>query len=159
MDTINNVKNFFASKSYKLMLWIVAELLLLAVVFALGVRVGLHKARYSYQWGANYEKNFVSAADRSMKPGGPMDFLRSQGGDFRNAHGLAGDIVSISDSTVIIKDRNNKENTIVVNDKTVINSGQDNIQVSDLAAGERIVVIGKPDNQGVINAELIRVFK
>jgi hypothetical protein len=163
MNTINNVKNFFTSKSYKWFLWVIAEVLLLAIIFALGVRVGMHKARYSYNWGANYERNFMGHRDgQGMMPGikgGPMGFFGERGGDFRNAHGLAGTIVSITDNNIVVKDRDNKENTVSVSDKTMIKSGRDDIKIGDLKVDEKIVVMGKPDDSGVINAELIRVFK
>ena len=170
MHIVHKVKNFFTSKPYGWTLWVVAEVVLLAIVFALGVRVGLHKAKYSYEWGANYERNFMGREygpmgiegpgilPPIMRPGGPMDFLGERGGDFRNAHGLAGDIVSIADNKIIIKDQNNKENTVAVNDKTMIKSGKDDIKIGDLKTDEKIVVMGKPDDSGVINAELIRVF-
>lgn len=168
MDTINKVKSFFTSKSYKWILWIVAELIILAIVFALGVRVGLHKAKYSYEWGVNYERNFTGRSHRPMEFGGPgmppmgqaglMGFFGERGQDFRNAHGLAGDIISIADSTIVIKDRDNKENTVSVSDKTIIKSGRDDVKINDLKTGQKIIVLGKPDDSGVINAELIRVF-
>lgn len=166
MYIINKLKNFFTSKSYSWILWVVAEIVLLAIVFALGVRVGLHKAKYSYEWGANYERNFMGREHGpmgfdgpGMPPMGPMDFLGERGGDFRNAHGMAGSIVSIADNTIVVKDRDNKENTVLVSDKTIIKSGRDDIKIGDLKTDEKIVVVGKPGDKGVINAELIRVFE
>ena len=165
MDTKNKVKNFFTSKSYKWILWIIAELILLVIVFALGMRVGLHKAKYSYAWGANYERNFTSRPNEPMKQGMPsrnqsglMGFFQERGGDFRNAHGLTGNIVSITGNNIVIKDQGNKKNTIAVDDKTMIKSGKDDIKIGDLKTDEKIVILGKPDSNGVIDAELIRVF-
>ena len=174
METINKVKSFFMSKSYKWVLWVLAEILLLAIVFALGLRVGLHKAKYSFDWGKNYERNFMGNHGDPMGPGmlppmgpngpgkmdqrGPMGFMHNPDRDFRNAHGLAGAIVSIADNRIVIKDKDNNENTVAVTDKTVIKSGRDDVQISDLKNDQKIVVVGKPDDSGVVNAELIRVF-
>ncbi len=159
---MDKLKNIFNSKSYRWILWIVAELLLLALVFALGIRVGIHKAGYSYQWGANYERNFTRSFGRpggpGMMGGGMMGFFRDQGGDLRNAHGLAGVVVSIAGNTLVVKDDSNKENTVTVDDKTIIKAGRNDIKLGDLKTSERIVVIGKPDSSGVIVAELIRAF-
>ena len=58
----------------------------------------------------------------------------------------------------MIKDQSNKENTASVNDKTMIKSGKDDIKIGDLKTDEKIVILGKPDSNGVIDAELIRVF-
>jgi len=168
-DRKNKLKSFFTSKSYSWILWVVAELILLAIVFALGINVGLHKAKYSYEWGANYERNFMGRERGQIgfgEPGGmppkelgnPMDFFGDHGGDFRNAHGLSGSIVSITDNKIVIKDQGNKENTVAVSDKTMIKSGKDDIKIGDLKTDEKIVVMGKPNDSGVIDAELIRVF-
>lgn len=161
MGKTDKMKNFFTSKSYKWILWVIAEVLLLVVVFALGMHVGLHKAKYSYQWGANYERNFIGGPHGQMMPGmpaGSMGFFGERGGDFRNAHGLSGSIVSIADNKIVVKDQDNKENTVAVSDNTIIKSGRDDIKIGDLKTDEKIVVMGKPDSSGVINADLIRVF-
>lgn len=137
-----------------------------AVIFAAGVHVGERRAKYSYQWGDNYERNFVGGSRGMMGgirgqagPGGPLGMMRGfEGRDFRNGHGASGTITSISDSTIIIKDRDNKENTILVSDKTIIKNGQADIKITDLKKDENMVVIGSPGDNGVINADLVRVF-
>ena len=131
---------------------IIGGVIITLVIFAAGVSVGIHKARFSDRFANNYERNFAP-------PRGPIDFMRGmEGQDFRNAHGIAGTIISITDNNIIVKDRGNKENTIAVSDKTVINRGRDNIKISDLKTDDEIVVMGKPADNGVINADLIRVF-
>jgi hypothetical protein len=137
-----------------------------AIVFAAGVHVGERRARYSYQWGANYERNFVGGPRGMMGgsrgqggPGGPVGMMRNfEGQDFRNGHGIAGTIMSIADNNIVIKDRSGKENTITVNDKTIIKNGPADIKITDLKNDESVVVIGSPGDSGVINADLIRVF-
>jgi hypothetical protein len=89
-------------------------------------------------------------------PAGLPDF---QGRDFRNAHGLAGSIISISGNTVVIKDKDEKENTVSVTGKTLIKRGKETIAVNNLKQGDEIVVLGKPDKEGgMVNADLIRVM-
>ena len=80
------------------------------------------------------------------------------GQDFRNGHGIAGTIVSITDNNIIIKDRAGKENTVTVSDKTLIKNGQTDLKITDLKNDESLVVIGNPSDNGVVNADLIRVF-
>jgi hypothetical protein len=72
---------------------------------------------------------------------------------------LAGSIISITDNNLVIKDRDGKENTVTVTDKTVIKSGRENLKIGDLKAGDQIVVLGNPAENGVVNADLIRVFE
>src|SRR3990172_4150311 len=80
---------------------IVAGTLLVAlIIFAAGVGVGLRKARFSYRWGENYERNFMGSRfnDGRGMMGGRSGFLCGMmrvfsGRDFRNAHGLSGTII------------------------------------------------------------------
>ncbi len=138
-----------------------AALIVLAS-FAGGVFVGFHKAKFSCDWGKNYEMNFMGPRIDMRQPGpagfiGPM-MRKFEGRDFRNPHGVAGTIISVSDGSLVIKDRDDKENAIAVNDKTIIKSKGDDIELSDLKVDDKIVVIGQPGDEGVINASLIRVF-
>lgn len=160
MDTQNPVK----SKNLKLVLAIIGVLFLIFASFASGVAVGLRKAKFSYQWGQNYERNFMGGM-KNFSPferdgrGGMMDFSKMmEGRDFRNAHGLSGTIISIVDNNLIVKDRDNQENTVAVTERTVIKDHFVDVKMADLKVNDQIVIIGRPDEKGVINAELIRVF-
>lgn len=162
---MNDIKTFVKTKTFKTILWIVGGLLIILISFAAGIRVGLHKARYSYQWGANYERNFIGGPRGMMNGGqrgfngGPEGMMNGfQGKDFRNGHGVAGIIASISDNNIIIKDNSGKENTVAVSDKTIIKNGNQDIKITDLKNDENIVVMGNPGDKGVVNADLIRVF-
>ena len=162
---MDKLKKVVESKYFKVAFYSVAIVTFVAIVFGAGVSVGLHKARYSYQWGANYERNFAGRPQhRQMGPGGlgdpegPMGFFGGGGREMRNANGLAGTVVSIADNLIVIKDEQNKENTVSVSDKTIIKAGRDEIKIGDLKNDERVVVIGKPDDKGTVAAEFIRVF-
>jgi len=152
------IKEIMTSRKMKTAAAIVGVLVLMFASFASGIAVGFKKARFSYSWGENYERNFVGP--RMLPPGGPMGDPRGmmENRDLRNAHGISGSIVSISGNNIVIKDRDNKENTVAVTDRTLIKDGRNDISISDLKNDERIIVIGKPDNGGVISADLIRVF-
>jgi hypothetical protein len=156
-----------SSKKFKIAAGICGVVILMALSFAVGLQTGLHKARFSFAWGENYERNFTGMHPQmgpKMVPGpgfpermGEMKD-RFEGREFRNAHGLAGAIISISENNIVIKDRDNKENTVSVNDKTLIKSGRDDIKITDLKQDDKIVVMGKPGDNGTVNADLIRVF-
>lgn len=136
--------------------------------FAVGVRVGLHKAQYSYAWGENYERNFGMGFgnnrggerddDRMLFPGRMMGGRDISGQDFRNAHGISGTILSITGNNIVVTDRAGRENTIAISDKTVIKNGRNTETLSDLTANDQVVVVGNPGDTGVVNADLIRVF-
>jgi hypothetical protein len=163
------------SKKIKVAVAVVGFFLIVFISFAGGMAVGLHKAKFSYQWGQNYERNFmgsekgngrgkesVGCAGKMMggcAGGGMQNFPRNaEGQNFRNAHGLAGTILSISDNNLIIKDRDNKEATITTTEKTLIKRGVDDLKITDLKANDQLVIMGTPNDQGVVTADLIRVF-
>ncbi|MDO8529662.1 MAG: hypothetical protein Q7S18_03260 [bacterium] len=145
----------FGGKKIKIAALIVGLVIIILGSFSTGVFVGLMKARFSSKFGENYERNFTGSRMGEGRSGFMREF---SGRDFRNAHGISGTIVSISDNNLIIKDRDEKENTVSVNDKTIIKNGRDTIKIGDLKTDERIVILGKPGDSGTVNADLIRVF-
>lgn len=152
-----DVKTVCQSKGARLTLAVVGMLFLGLACFAAGVAVGLHKARFSYAWGQNYERNFIGERlDRSGWPMLPRDL---EGRDFRNPHGVAGTLLSLpGNDTLVVKDREGKENTVQVTDKTALRRGSQAITLQDLQVGESVVVIGKPSGNGTVTADLIRAF-
>ena len=154
------------SRKLKMAIIIFGAILIALIIFASGVAVGFRKARFSYQWGQNYERNFMGhghglmeAPNRDLNREGMRDFLRGpEGRDFRNPHGIMGAIVSIADNSIIIKNRDNNESIVMTDDKTIIKRNTDDLKISDLKVDDQIVVMGAPNDQGVISAKLIRVF-
>ncbi len=156
------MEKLLKSKKFIIAAVVVGIFILMLASFSLGAAVGFHKARFSFKFGENYERNFMGPRPEMMPPGsmGMMKekFREFEGKGFRNGHGVAGTIISISDNSIVIKDRDNKENTISAGDKTIINRGKDTVKIGDLKNDDEIVVIGKPGDNGAINADLIRVF-
>jgi hypothetical protein len=165
------MKEFIQSKIFKIVAAIIGGFLIVIIIFSAGVSVGLHKARFSADFGRNYERNFMGSRfdnkDDDRNRGGTMighpGFVGNmmnqiEGRDLRNAHGLSGSIVSITDNNIIIKDVNDRESTVTVSEKTLIKSQTDNLQLSDLKVDDQIVIIGNPDENGTVNASLIRIF-
>lgn len=160
------MQEILKSKSFKIATIVIGSVVVALVIFTAGVNVGFRKAKFSFKFGENYERNFMGphlSPDGPMNPNSPMGMMREKVRDFegrgmRNGHGVAGTIISISDNSIVIKDKDEKENTIKASDKTIINRGRDTIKIGDLKNDEEIVVIGKPGDDGVINADLIRVF-
>lgn len=156
------------SKKVKIVAVIVGLVAISVASMAVGVAVGLHKAKFSYRWGENYERNFIGkpVGGHGMMFSGPernewgerMGMRGMHGGAFRNPHGIAGSILSLSENLMVVKDGNNQENTISISDSTLIKFGGETISKSDLKEGDRIVVLGKPGDDGVVKAALIRIF-
>lgn len=153
------IKEATQSKKIKIAAGIIGIILIALVSFGAGIRVGFRKARFSYAFGENYERNFAGPRPPMGPAGNPMRFFRDmEGRGFRNAHGLAGTIISIANDSVIIEDKSGKENTVTITSKTIIKQRRDNLKITDLKPDDQVVIMGNPDNTGTINATLIRVF-
>lgn len=149
-------KEFFQSKIFKTAIWIAAGIAVCLLIFAAGVSVGFRKANFSYKWGENYHRNF----------GGPRGgFLQEfRGGDFIEGHGTAGqiikidDLASISTPSLVIKGAREAEKIILIKNDTVINRLRETIKPGDLKVDDYVVIIGKPNEAGQIEAKLIRIM-
>ena len=139
----------------KIFIWIVlglTQLIIVIAVFSLGVSVGFHKARFTYSWSNNYPNNFG-------QPGGKLLLqMPPPGGQFFNAHGLDGTILSTSTDSIVIKDEDGNEKTIITDPSTTIRLGSQNIMANELKSDQEIVVIGEDNDQGQIQAKFIRVL-
>ena len=143
-------KSIFESKKFKTAICIIAALIVFLLIFQAGIIVGFKKASFSYQWGENYYRNFA----------GPRKGLA---GDFRGKemmapHGVFGIILKKENFSLVVKDIDNTEKLILINEDTIINRFRDNISQDDLKVNDKITVIGSPDNSGQIEARLIRVM-
>ncbi len=145
-----DIKQIIKSKPYLVAAFAVAIIAIIVLIFGAGMYVGFHKARFSYQWGENYHKNF----------GGPRGgFLRDFGGkDLIDANGVAGQIIKIDKSTIVVRGRDNVEKLITIKDDAVIKRFNETVKLSELKINDFIVVIGEPNNSGQIEAKFVRVM-
>lgn len=160
-----NAKEIVESKQFKIFSAVIGIAIIALVSFAGGVAVGLHKAKFSYSWGENYERNFVGGRGGMMENDRwkMMDRLGVKekwgGRDFRNAHGVAGTVISLSDNNLIINTRENTENTVSVNERTIIKRNGQDILLGSIIQNDEVVVVGRPSEDGTINADFIRIFE
>jgi hypothetical protein len=143
-------KNILESKLFRAIILSIAGFIILAFVFGLGVFVGTKKADFSFRWADQYHRNF----------GGPQGgfFGDMMGQDFTAANGVFGQIIKIDGQTLTIKSKDNVEKSILISDKTTIIYQRKNMKLSELKVNDSVVVIGDPNDQGQIQAELIRVM-
>ena len=154
MSEEKTIKKFFQNRD--VLKWVIiglAGFVVLVLVFGAGVKVGTIKARYSYRWAENYHRNFAGP-----RGGFFSDWRNSPRGEFINAHGVFGSIVKIDGNTVITKGRDDVEKTVLVSENTLIQKGRETATLSDLKADDNVVIIGSPNDQGQIEAKIIRVF-
>lgn len=145
---------FFQSKSFKISLVAIGAFIVLSFVFKVGVFVGYSKARFSYSWGENYHRNFAGPQ------GGFFDEFRRGFGDrdFMSAHGAFGSVIRVDGNIIVMKGEGGVEKNILVLESALVRRGGENIKAVDLKPDEEIVVLGSPNDEGQIEAKLIRVF-
>lgn len=150
------IKEFVDSRWFRRTIIAVLAIIVLALVFGAGLGIGYRKANFSYQWGDNYHKMFGGPQGGFMRQMPPAPFRMED--DFISPHGTTGLVIKIDGNNLIVKGNDNVEKTILVSDKTVIRSGRQDIKTADLKVGDLTVTIGQPNDQGQIDANLIRVF-
>ncbi len=122
---------------------ILGAVIIFLIVFGLGMAVGYHSAIFASRFGENYYRNFY---------GGPM------GGMSFSMHGVAGEVIDLTSSTISVKDPAGDEESVAVTSGTVIRDGDETIMIGELVPGNTITVIGAPNASGQIEARFIRVF-
>ena len=144
------------SINHDVLKWVILGLLVIvvvALVFGAGIFIGERKARFSYRWAEQYQRNFAGP-----RAGFFTDWRSLPRGDFLEGNGVFGSIIKIEGNTLIIKGQGDIEKVVLVNDKTSFKAGMKDIKISDLKVDDWVVIIGNPNEQGQIEARLIRLF-
>jgi len=145
-------------KNRDILKWViigVVSFVIVVLIFGIGMFVGGMKARFSYRWAESYHENFAGPQGGFFGDWrAPIPFP----GDFIESHGTFGQIIKIEGNTLIIKGRGDVEKVVLVTEKTIIQSGRKDIKILDLKVDDQVVIIGSPNEQGQIEARLIRVF-
>lgn len=145
-----NIRSILASRNVKIAAVVFVALAVLAGIFAAGIFVGYGKARFSYRWGEEYHRNFAGPREGFMAPAMSNDFIEG--------HGAIGSILEISDGQIVIQGRDGVERILNIDEKTAIRGGNSDLQISDLKAGNVVVGIGAPNDQGQIEVNFLRVM-
>lgn len=146
---------FIKTKKPDILKWIIiglAGFVVIILVFSVGMFVGGTKARFSYRWAESYHKNFGGPR------GGFFNNWRSfPGRDFIEGHGAFGEIIELKDYGFVIKGRGDIEKVIIISEETIVRRGRET-EKDGLRMGEHVTIIGSFNEEGQIEARLIRVF-
>ena len=147
----NEIKSFAESKNFKKLIYAIGIVFIMFLIFQLGIIAGFRKASFSNDWGNNYERNF-----------GPMHkappFIGNDLKEMPNAHGAIGKIIKIEFPNIVVLDKDQTEKVVVIKDDTNILERRDKVTENSLVVDKFIIVIGNPNNQGQIEAKLIRII-
>jgi hypothetical protein len=148
MEHSRSLSQFVKSKLFAGVVMGVAITLVVICIFEAGVALGYHEATFSSHWGENYSTNF-GGTDYGLDSHQPT------------AHGSIGKILSVSTSgattTLVVDGDSHPEQKVLVDSDTTIRSQENTMTVSSLTAGTYVVILGTPDDQGVIDAKLVRI--
>ena len=147
------MNKFLQSKTVRWVLVGLGALVFLLGAFAVGVRVGYQEARFSYEWGARYERDFG---------GPPQGFLGFSGGGPKvliSAHGALGTVTGVASSSFSVAGPDNVLKDFLVSSTTLFGAPRSPAQFSDLQVGDQVIVIGMPNTQGQIEARFVRIVQ
>lgn len=153
METIK--KTFWDTKKDRTISIVVLSVIGVLIVFKLGMFVGYHKALFSYRSDARHGMSMRSGDGmmiglRVPSPG----FAREE---FPTGHGATGKILSVSLPSFIIASPDNSERTVTVSEGTMIRRFKKTVPATDIRPDDFTVVLGQPDESGVIQAKFIRL--
>ncbi len=138
--------------------WVViglAGLAVIVLIFGLGIAVGGMKARFSYHWAENYHQNFAGPQTGFLRDWRNVFPLTEE---FIEGHGIFGEIIELKDDkSFVIKGRGDIEKVVITAEDTVIKKEMKTVE-DGLKVGDDVVIIGSPNDDGQIEAKLIRVF-
>ena len=145
-----NIKKYFQKDPVSKIILILSIILVILVVFQAGFLVGHYKGTFVNNLNDRYYRGM----------GDPRSFLAPfmQRGDEINPHGAAGEIISKNLPKIIVKGQGRAEEIININSKTDIRKFRNIASTSDLTVGENIVAIGEPNDNGEIDAKIIRIM-
>jgi len=137
---------FAGSKKARRVVTILIGVIAALLVFQGGVSVGYHKALFSYRGG----ERFINMMEGPEEAPIPMGFSAG--------HGAAGRIVSVSLPSFVVASPDNREETVILGDDTVIRQFRDTASSSAIRPEEFTVVLGEPDESGAIQARFVRIM-
>ena len=141
--------DFLQSKTSGRWIFGIGTLAIAIIIFQAGVFVGYQKATFSLRLGDNFSQTFGQRHN-----GFPPPMMM----DPANDHGTAGKILSVNNATMIIADRDQIEKTVSFASSTDVKFLRDTVPTSYLKTGDFVVVIGSPNSNGNIQAQLIRIM-
>jgi len=146
-----NSKKSWGLKNLMTLSWCLLGLIILLLIFKAGMVVGFKKANFSIQWGQHYSQNFAGPRDSFL--------LRTFGPDeYIEANGAFGQILQVNKDSLIMIGASNVEKIILLKDDSIIRAQKRELKLNELRVGDNIVVIGEPNENGQIEAKLIRIM-
>ncbi len=147
-------KSLVGSRMSVILAGLFGVLLVAVLSFGFGFSAGIRKAHFSERWDDNYGKRYLNLPGPMGGPG--MISRDMDKGPMRSGYGTAGRIIGLSEWLITIESPEGNEHAVTVTGKTRIKKKGDPIEFSGLEVEDRIIVLGKPREDGSIEADFIR---
>lgn len=145
------------TKNYKIF-YVIVTIVLMLISFGAGTKVGFRRSEFSGRWGETYFRKNFGEPKRPMRSNSFLDMGAMKKNDFINPGSVIGKVVSLSSEkgiTVAVKD--GTERVVVLGDNTIVRKFRENIKLEDIKIGDNVVVFGAPNEEGYLEANLIRL--
>ena len=117
-------------------------ILVVLVVFVVGIHIGRNQQFKRYWPFWERRRIYRSFVPRKL-----------------NGHGVFGRIESLSESSMVVEEKDGALKTVLWDEQTRFIKNHDNFSAGELVEGETVVVIGKPSEEGdAVVARLVRVM-
>ncbi len=150
---MKSLHEYIHSKTARRIIISIAALIVVLLFFELGMLVGYKKGTFACRLSDNYFRIFGDERGERMGLG-----MQIPKGEMPGGHGATGKIVHIELPAIVVVNPNKIEKSIYITDDTIIKKMNETISASDLKTDDTIVVVGSANNQGQIEARLIRVL-
>ena len=120
-------------------------LILIALIFKIGILVGMSKSHFSSCKTANYHKDFSG-----QMVGKFISWKKS-------AYSSYQEVVEITESGFVVKDSDGKEQAVVIGEDTIIMKGMEKSK-DGVIIGDKVYVAGSFGEDGQIEASMVKIL-
>ncbi len=147
---MTSFNKFIRSGTIPKIVFTLVGVLILLLTLQVGYFLGYRKATFSNNWNKNYISK-INGGRSMMAP-----FMYDN--DEINPHGAVGEIISVNLPAILIKRSKGAEEIINIGPKTTIRYYNQIASTSDLVLHKQIIAIGEANEDGQIDATLIRIL-
>lgn len=141
------------SKKAHVVLMTLGTAFVLVVVFQAGVQIGYRQASFAFGSGDNYYRMFGVQERRELR-----NMLTPMQGRLPASHGALGTIVRIDHPLLVVANKDGTEQTVRLNDSTLVRKNRETLSRDNLREGDFIVVVGAPNAEAEIDARFVRIM-
>ncbi len=143
---------FITSKAVQIVLGVLIVLLLLCLAFLAGVKTNERRTRHFSNWCDHYPDMLKPhRGSKTLIPAPPHRPMPLPNGVF-------GRILSATGTNFMIEGQDQFEQNVLITSSTVLRVDRGTASLGDLRPDREVGVFGLPNEQGQIEARLIRLF-